>query len=613
MKRLSIFLLAAAMTTAVSALTLQETSAPAQLSMNSVAEQQARPVATTLEQLPFVQQLDLDKQRRAEAWAQARTNKTARKLMLATAGNTVNDTLPNMTLDYRAAILGMIFVDANNADIKLEATVVGTSIDTSKVYTYAAYTIDANVILLKENVTLDPVAITLKFASSPEGDLSGDMVFVGSNGITYNLHLCWQVPAPTKEVNLAYDKRARANGFDGLLQLIGNNDQAQCAVAVQNWELDKDMTFGKEELLTDYTFLALYQNGDTVFPQIASVTGTITRRNDTLRMEAVMITFDCVQYNISLWYSVPQPKEVKDLGTIDAKFINEIENHGVYQIIGTTADGAYRVSVAPLTDEAIAGTYKNDGWFNSDFDSQYTFLGDNATQTALRVLKAEVEVTTVLETGAITATGSFVCEDENKYTFVLKGMYDVPHIPTDMQNTPVNAVFTAETHAVEIGDQYFESDGVVSVNVMGYETSDFLVLEFFADALDPTAILPEGTYEINDTYVPGTAPAGTYDGRYITPCFFGQVIEGGYIAPEWRYFLTSGTITVEKVGDTDLHIVVNALNSYDVPVKIDISTLATALDNVSGEAVKPTKTLRNGQLVIERNGIEYNALGAQIN
>lgn len=610
MKRLSIFVLAVAMTTAVSALTLQETSA--QVLVTSVAEQQARP-ATTLEQLSQTGQLDRNKQRRAEAWAQAQTNKTARKPMLAAAGNTVNATLPNMTLDYRAVILGQIWVDANNADIKLEATVVGTSIDTSKVYTYAANTVLANVVLLKENVTLDPVAITLKFASSPEGDLSGDMVFVGSNGITYNLRLCWQVPEPTKEVNLAYAKRARANGFDGLLQLIGNNDKAQCAVAVQNWELDKDMTFGKKELLTDYTFLALYQNGDTVFPQIASVTGTITRRNDTLRMEAVMITFDSIQYNISLWYSVPQPKEVRDLGTIDAKFINEIENHGVYQIIGTTADGAYRVSVAPLTDEAIAGTYQNDGWFNSDFDSQYTFLGDNATQTALRVLKAEVEVTTVLETGAITATGSFVCEDENKYTFVLKGMYDVPHIPTDMQNTPVNAVFTAETHAVEIGDQYFESDGVVSVNVMGYETSDFLVLEFFVDALDPTAILPEGTYEINDTHAAGTAPAGTYDGRYITPCFFGQVIEGGYIAPEWRYFLTSGTITVEKVGDTDLHIVVNARNSYDVPVKIDIRTLATALDNVSGEAVKPTKTLRNGQLVIERNGTEYNALGAQIN
>lgn len=99
MKRLSIFLLAVVMTTAVSALTLQETSA--QVLVTSVAEQQARP-ATTLEQLSQTGQLDRNKQRRAEAWAQARTNKTARKPMLATAGNTVNATLPNMTLDYRA-------------------------------------------------------------------------------------------------------------------------------------------------------------------------------------------------------------------------------------------------------------------------------------------------------------------------------------------------------------------------------------------------------------------------------------------------------------------------------------------------------------------------------
>ena len=99
MKRLSIFLLAVVMTTAVSALTLQETSA--QVLVTSVAEQQARP-ATTLEQLSQTGQLDRNKQRRAEAWAQARTNKTARKPMLATAGNTGNATLPNMTFDYRA-------------------------------------------------------------------------------------------------------------------------------------------------------------------------------------------------------------------------------------------------------------------------------------------------------------------------------------------------------------------------------------------------------------------------------------------------------------------------------------------------------------------------------
>ena len=90
----------------------------------------------------------------------------------------------------------------------------------------------------------------------------------------------------------------------------------------------------------------------------------------------------------------------------------------------------------------------------------------------------------------------------------------------------------------------------------------------------------------------------------------GQVDEEGYLTGEGIYFLVGGTVTVENVGENDLHIVVDAWNSYDVPVKIDINTSATALTNVESEDAKAVKFIKNGQLYIQRGEKLFNVLGA---
>ena len=40
--------------------------------------------------------------------------------------------------------------------------------------------------------------------------------------------------------------------------------------------------------------------------------------------------------------------------------------------------------------------------------------------------------------------------------------------------------------------------------------------------------------------------------------------------------------------------------------------LTKYLKQVNGAAVKAVKTIREGQVVIERNGVEYNVLGTQM-
>ena len=78
------------------------------------------------------------------------------------------------------------------------------------------------------------------------------------------------------------------------------------------------------------------------------------------------------------------------------------------------------------------------------------------------------------------------------------------------------------------------------------------------------------------------------------------------------YCLVDGTVTVENVGGK-LKVDVDAINSYEVPVKIHYAPAdATAVENVNKDNTQVAKRLINGQLLIIRNGETYNATGALV-
>ena len=210
----------------------------------------------------------------------------------------------------------------------------------------------------------------------------------------------------------------------------------------------------------------------------------------------------------------------------------------------------------------------------------------------------------------ITATCALICENDVEYKAVLKAKYEKAHIDYDMPDTPVDASFTSEHYVFAVDDQYLEK-GALAFYAQGIDNADYLALLFLInpDNADATTLLPAGVYEISDSYEEGTATAGAFDGS-VSPCFFAQSTPDGYLSVDGLYYLVSGTITVEKVGEADLHIVVDAVNSYDVPVKIDVNTTATAISNVENDATKAVKFVKNGQLYIQRGEKLFNVLGA---
>ncbi len=122
-------------------------------------------------------------------------------------------------------------------------------------------------------------------------------------------------------------------------------------------------------------------------------------------------------------------------------------------------------------------------------------------------------------------------------------------------------------------------------------------------------VLPEGQtelvageYAVSVMPMYGTVMAGQYTAEGPQPSYAMTP------ADQKLWYLVSGKVTVEGDGS----IVIDALNSNGKAIKSTLNHLqGEGIDEVNA-AVKATKTLKNGQLIIEKAGVRYNAQGAVI-
>lgn len=521
--------------------------------------------------------------------------------------DTVSVSINNMQIDDSWGEYGLYFLYGSTTGIAIEAV---TSNLISGTYSMAKGSLGLT--LAVGGKIVEVLGGTLVLSENLNGDLAADVECLASDSNLYRLHMCWAVPTPTKTVVLEFPNRAEAN-IDkdrDIFQMIGTNADASVAVGVQHWVPGKDMTLTAENVMLDYTAVALYANGDTVVNAAADVKGNLKLIKDTLWMSVELVCFDSVQYNVRLWYAVPTPTQTIDLGEItDTKFVNAMATMGVYQLVGATADSTYTLAFCAEAPMDVEGEYENNGMFQSNLRAQYTWIKEKATGRYLSVMKAKVTVTMDQTTGEINAGGYYICDDEKQYNFTLKAQYERRHIAYDMQDTPLDLTFTSQTHAFTIDTEYL-NEGAVLFEAIGKQNADYLILQFLLDPaeIDPKTAIYAGEYTIDDSYVAGTVTAGDFNGTSIYPSFFGKISSQG-ISTKGLYFLVEGTVTVEKLNNSDLHIVLEALNSYEVPVKIDINTATTDLDHAEAQPAETRKFLKDGQLFIRRGENIYSVLG----
>ena len=171
----------------------------------------------------------------------------------------------------------------------------------------------------------------------------------------------------------------------------------------------------------------------------------------------------------------------------------------------------------------------------------------------------------------------------------------------DDENADFNIAFASYT----VNDQSLAEDGDVYVEAQD-ANNNYIVL----DIMVPEDVdgLVAGTYPVDatETYPAQTVVAGIYD-EGVYPSFAAVLSSDGENL-EKVWYIVSGTVVI----DADLNITVTAKNSLGKDVKATLAGPKGTGVEKNNVAAKAVKTIENGMIVIELDGVRHNIIGQVI-
>ena len=429
----------------------------------------------------------------------------------------------------------------------------------------------------------------------------------------YSIDMNYEVPEPTKTVKVEFDESAlasfRADQLN-MIQLIQYADDYEASITIYNTGLGE--SFDMEKVLMDYTEFYDWTVESSV--EIADVKGVLNQRGDTTVINASYIGFNAVQYDVEFWYVVPTPIDTVEI-EMPVKFSNALQD-GYYILSSYTPDNSIFISLSPLTDGEVAGTYINDGMFGKfgaeggryDFYSGNTFIYVEADWQNYTIEKGELVVEHAKD-GTITAEAKFIARNGVYYHVKMTSEYNV-HLDFDEPEEIIDRTYTTADN-VTIDDQT-ANNGYIYLALTAADGSDMAAFFFFVEEADENIIVPAGVYPIDASEEYGTVYANPgVQGDGVWPSFYARMLEdGSLVIPLW--LLVDGTVEVTKTEDGNPYLEVNAVNSYGVEVHIVYDGTTTGLENINVNIEGIRKQIIDGQLVIIRDGKAYNAQGSQV-
>jgi hypothetical protein len=365
-------------------------------------------------------------------------------------------------------------------------------------------------------------------------------------------------------------------------------------------------------------YTSLYDKKNDKRIDIAQIDGRIYQSADTTWIHADMIAFDEKCYKVAIWYAAPIPTDTITLHLTDVPFTNQLEE-GYFQLIDYTEDFATMISFT-VASHQVEGTFVNDGMFGKfgtgkyDFFNDYTYISEWNSSTKeydiYTVEKGEL-VVTMDGNGKIEAQASVICENAKLYQIHITSQYANPHLLGDAEEGEVERTYVPEQ--VKIVDQT-KTDGIIIFEAISDENNDMVVLYFFSNIFDPEIGIPVGLYPINGSLQAGSVLASTgidEENNAVTPSLY-STFDGDYL--DRMYFFVDGSVNVSKNDAGKLHLEVNAVNSYLVPIHIvyDAGGTTDVEDIHKGNDMTTQKMLLNGQLLILRNGTTYDVVGRKV-
>ena len=429
----------------------------------------------------------------------------------------------------------------------------------------------------------------------------------------YSIDMNYEVPVPTKTVKVEFENSALASFRPdqlNMIQLIQYADDYEASITIYNTGLGE--SFDMEKVLMDYT--ELYDRNVESSVEIADLKGVLSQRGDTTVINASYIGFNAVQYDVEFWYIVPTVVDTVEI-EMPVKFTNALQD-GYYVLSSYTPDNSIFISLSPMTDGEVSGTFINDGMFGKfgadggryDFYNGNTYIYVESEWQNYTIEKGELEVE-LAKDGTITAVAKFIARNGVYYHVKMTSEYNT-HLDFDEPEEIIDRTYTTDDY-VKIDDQT-EKNGYIYLALEAADGSDMAAFFFFVEEADEDIIVPEGVYPIDSSEEYGTVQANPgVQGDGVWPSFYARMMEdGSLITPLW--LLVDGTVEVTKTEEGYPYLEVNAVNSYGVEVHIVFDGTATSLENINVNIEGIRKQIIDGQLVIIRDGKAYNAQGSQV-
>ncbi|MBR5573425.1 MAG: hypothetical protein IKW35_02925 [Paludibacteraceae bacterium] len=519
-----------------------------------------------------------------------------------------------------------ILVDASTAEYEINA-----AYNASKITTPAEYSTGSSYVYLTDLKTgqlIESIICNLKITGNKLQGFQVEIRMLGTDYNYYIMHLSYGVPAVKETKVLDFKNISKTMYYIdvlGLKELQIANFNGEYSVSFDILYIDQVMggEFDMSNMFADQTFLIHHvnDNGNVYDSPVkpAEFGGKIWQQNDTTFLTASILGFDSIQYEISMFHTLPTPTEVvtytfDGLENEEAVLFTNAISSGIFILDGMSDDGDLmaKVNVERIENNSIEGTFYNDGKFDhTDFYPTDTWvkIWNPTTREYEEYSVQKGTMTVTVENNILTAVASFLCDNAVQYDLTFITTYARERIIFDTEEGEMDYTFptNAEVYITDFVDGY----GIIQLIIAdAYYAVDFY---FNADAMDPTIGVPAGVYPINPSFDSGTVLAckGVLPDGPAQSYFCGLDAEG-YLDPLQLYCLVDGTVTVENVGGK-LKVEVDAVNSYDVPVTLHyVAAGTTAVENVNKDNIQVAKRLVNGQLLIIRNGETYNATGALV-
>ena len=519
-----------------------------------------------------------------------------------------------------------ILVDASTPEYVINAAYNATSVITPAEYpTGTSFVYLTN---LKTEEVIESIICNLKITGSRNDGYQVEIRMLGTDYKYYNMHLSYGVPEVKETKVLDFPNISKTMFYIdplGSKELQMANYNEDYSVSFDIFYIDQVMggEFDLANIVEEQTFLIHHVVEDgyviDVPVKFAEFGGEIWQKNDTTFLIATVLGFDSIQYEISMFHTIPTPIKTvtytfDGLENEEAVLFTNAISSGIFILDGMSDDGDLmaKVNVERIENNSVEGTFYNDGKFDhTDFYATDTWVKVwNSTTRAYEEYSVQKGTMTVtVENGILTAVASLLCDNAVQYDLTFITTFARERIIFDTEEGEMDYTFptNAEVYLTDFIDGY----GIIQLLIAdAYYAVDFY---FNADAMDPTIGVPAGVYPINPSFDSGTVLAckGVLPDGPAQSYFCGLDADG-YLDPMQLYCLVDGTVTVENVGGK-LKVDVDAINSYEVPVKIHYAPAdATAVENVNKDNTQVAKHLINGQLLIIRNGETYNATGALV-